>query len=257
MKVVILAGGLGTRLAEETSIRPKPMVEIGGKPVLWHLMHIYAENGFTDFVVACGYRGEVIKEYFTNFHFHSADITIDLASGKYELDNERAPNWRIQLVDTGIHTQTGGRIRRLKSWLGNETFMVTYGDGLADVNIQQALEFHRSHGRIGTITGVQPPSRFGGLDTSGDEILSFLEKPQDGERWINGGFMIFEPEILDLIDSDETILEREPLSGLAEARQLMVFRHEGFWQPMDTLREKIMLENLWDQGNAPWKIWDV
>ncbi len=256
MKTVILAGGLGTRLSEETSLKPKPMVEIGGKPVLWHIMNIYASYGMNEFVVACGYKGEIIKEYFANFHLHNSDISLDLAKGSVDLHNSRAPDWKLDLVDTGVNTQTGGRIRRVKDWLGNQTFMATYGDGVGNIDVSGLLAFHRSHGKMATITAVRPPARFGGLEFDGDQVLRFHEKPQIGEGWINGGFMVFEPEVLDYITGDSTILEHDPLEKLAADGQLMAYRHEGYWQPMDTLRERHLLEELWESGNAPWKVWN-
>jgi glucose-1-phosphate cytidylyltransferase len=256
LKTVILAGGLGSRLAEETVIRPKPMVEIGGRPVLWHIMNIYAAYGFQDFVVACGYKGDVIKEYFSNFHLHNADLCIRLRDGKVDLHNNRGPDWQLTLVDTGFHTSTGGRVKRLQPWLNGGTFMMTYGDGVGSVDISRVMDFHRRHGRLATITAVRPPARFGGLEFEGDQIVHFHEKPQIGEGWINGGFMVLEPEVHDYIDGDETLFEKEPLERLAAEGQLMAFRHEGFWQPMDTLREKHLLEELWESGDAPWKIWN-
>jgi len=255
MKVVILAGGLGTRLSEETTVRPKPMVEIGGRPILWHIMNIYAAAGFREFVVACGYKGEFIKEYFSNFQLHHADISIDLGKGTVDLHNERAPDWKIDLVDTGISTDTGGRVKRLKEWLGNETFLMTYGDGLADIDIQALVCFHRRHGKLATISAVRPPARFGGLEFDGDRVARFVEKPQIGEGWINGGFMVLEPEVLDYIEGDHIVFEHEPLERLSEDAELMAYRHEGFWQPMDTIREKSLLEDLWQSGKAPWKSW--
>lgn len=255
MKVVILAGGKGTRLAEETSLRPKPMVEIGGKPVLWHIMKIYAAYGFTDFLVACGYKGEWIKEYFHNFSAHSSDYFIDLRTGDRTVINGCGVDWRVGLIDTGVETMTGGRLLRLRQWIGNEPFMVTYGDGLGNVNICALAEFHRTHGKLGTVTAVRPPARFGNLTLQGSAVCEFAEKPQTDEGWINGGFFVFNPGIFDYLESDETVLEKDPLEQLARERQLMAFRHAGFWQPMDTLREKMLLESLWSGGQAPWKIW--
>ncbi|CAN5828594.1 MAG: glucose-1-phosphate cytidylyltransferase [Gemmatimonadetes bacterium] len=256
MKTVILAGGLGSRLAEETVIRPKPMVEIGGRPVLWHIMNLYAAHGFNDFVVACGYKGEMIKEYFSNFHLHNADLCIRLRDGKVELHNNRGPDWRVTLVDTGFSTSTGGRIKRLGPWLENEPFMMTYGDGVGNVDIASIVEFHHRHKRLATITAVRPPARFGGIEFDGDRVVHFQEKPQIGEGWINGGFMVLQPEVLDYIEGDETLFEKDPLERLAADSELMAYRHDGFWQPMDTLREKHLLEELWASGEAPWKIWD-
>lgn len=255
MKTLILAGGHGTRLSEETSVRPKPMVEIGGKPILWHILNIYASSGFSEFVLALGYKGEVIKEYFLNFFALNNDLTLDLGSGRTTVHHGKVPDWRVHLVDTGLDTQTGGRIKRLESWVGGETFMATYGDGLANIDVSRVLEFHRSHGKLATVTAVRPPARFGGLHFEGDQVIDFLEKPQTGEGWINGGFFILEPEVFDYIEGDQTIWERDPLERLARDGQLHAFRHEGFFQPMDTLREKKLLETLWESGNAPWKVW--
>jgi glucose-1-phosphate cytidylyltransferase len=256
MKTVILAGGLGTRLTEETQIKPKPMVEIGGKPMLWHLMNIYATYGFAEFVVALGYKGECVKDYFLNFYARNNDLTIDLCNGDTVMHHKRQPGWRVHLVDTGLHTDTGGRIKRLREWIGDETFLLTYGDGVANINIRELVEFHRSHGKLATVSAVRPPARFGGLRLNGGgQIVEFTEKPQTGEGWINGGFFVLEPGVLDFIAGDATIWEREPLEALAREGELMAFCHEGFWQPMDTLREKILLEKLWSSGQAPWRVW--
>jgi glucose-1-phosphate cytidylyltransferase len=255
VKTVILAGGLGSRLAEETTVRPKPMVEIGGRPILWHIMNVYAAQGFRDFVVACGYKGEVIKQYFANYHLHESDLTVELRSGQLQLHSDRSPDWRVSLVDSGLHTQTGGRIRRMAGWVGGETFLMTYGDGIGNVDVRAAVDFHRRHGRLATVTAVRPPARFGGLEFDGDQVVRFNEKPQVGEGWINGGYMVLEPGVFDYIQGDETVFEREPLERLAAEAQLMAYRHEGFWQPMDTLREKQLLEELWQGGSAPWKVW--
>lgn len=255
MKAVILAGGLGTRLAEETSIRPKPMIEIGGYPILWHIMQIFSAGDVKEFCIACGYRGEMIKEYFGNFHLHQADLSVNMSQGDVKVHNSRAPDWLVHLIDTGVETMTGGRIKRLGKWLGDETFIMTYGDGVADIDIKKLLQFHRSHGKLATMTAVRPPARFGSLDFRGDQIVSFSEKPQTGEGWINGGFMVLEPGVLDYIDGDSAVFEREPLERLAAAGELMAYKHEGFWQPMDTLREKQLLEDLWQSGQAPWKVW--
>lgn len=256
MQVVILAGGRGTRLAEETTIRPKPMVEIGGKPMLWHIMNIYAHHGCKDFLVACGYKGEVIKEYFHNYFIHNSDYLINLRDSSLKVITPSRLDWRIGVIDTGLETMTGGRILSLKRLLGGETFMATYGDSLGDIDVRSLLAFHRSHGKLATVTAVRPPARFGELVLDGDRVAQFCEKPQTGAGWINGGFFIFEPEIFDYLTDEQTVLEREPLERLADDGQLMVFRHPGFWQPMDTLREKLYLESLWNDGRAPWKVWE-
>jgi glucose-1-phosphate cytidylyltransferase len=254
VKVVILAGGRGTRLAEETTTRPKPMVEIGGKPLLWHIMQIYASYGYNDFLVACGYKGEMIKEYFHNYFIHNADYFIDLRDDTRQVINASGIDWRIGVIDTGIETMTGGRILRLRRWIGDETFMATYGDGVSDVDVAALMAFHRRHGRLATVTAVRPPARFGALALEGDRVAEFSEKSQAGEGWINGGFFVFEPGVLAYLEDDRTILEREPLERLAREGQLAAYRHPGFWQPMDTLRDKQLLEALWNSG-APWKRW--
>lgn len=256
MQVILLAGGRGTRLSEETVTRPKPMVEIGGKPILWHIMQIYASHGYKDFVVACGYKGEIIKEYFHNYQLHSCDYFLNLRDGSRQIVKPNGLDWGIGLIDTGLDTMTGGRIRRLANWIGNRTFMVTYGDGLSNVNIRALVDFHRAAGKLATVTAVRPPARFGALVLDGDCVAEFSEKPQVGEGWINGGFFVFEPCILDFIDGDESILERQVLERLAREGQLSAYRHDGFWQPMDTLRDKQFLEELWASGKPPWKIWD-
>lgn len=256
MKTVILAGGLGTRLSEETHLRPKPMVEIGEKPILWHIMNIYGHFGFQEFVVALGYKSEVVKDYFLNFHAMNADLTVDLATGGVRIQNDKPLGWKVHLAETGLMTQTGGRVKRIAPWLGmDRTFMLTYGDGLADVDIRALVEFHRSHGKLATVTAVRPPARFGGILLSGDRVSSFVEKPQAGEGWINGGFLVLEREVLDLIEGDETSFEYGPLHVLAERGQLMAYQHEGFWQAMDTQRDRGQLERLWAEGRAPWKVW--
>lgn len=252
MKTVILAGGLGTRLAEETGVRPKPMVEIGGHPMLWHVMSIYAARGFREFVIACGYKGEVIKQYFSDFFNHHSDWTVDLRSGERTVVSQRAPDWRVHCIDTGVDTLTGGRLRCLQHLVRDGTFMVTYGDGLSDVPVERVLEFHRSHGRLATVTAVHPPARFGALELDGCAVSRFSEKPQTNVGWINGGFFVFEPGVLDYVEGPETSLERDALERIAADGQLMAYRHEGFFQPMDTLREKMLLEELWRAGKAPW-----
>jgi glucose-1-phosphate cytidylyltransferase len=255
MKTAILAGGLGSRLEEETAARPKPMVEIGGKPLLWHLMNIYSAHGYRDFLVACGYRGEMIKEYFHHFALQNSDYVIDMKSGAVNVVNESKVDWRVGVIDTGVETMTGGRLLRLRPWIGDGTFMVTYGDGVGDVDVASLVAFHRSHGKLATLTAVRPPARFGSLALDGDNVREFAEKPQTGEGWINGGFFVFEAGVFDYLDGDDTSLEQEPLERLAREGQLMAFRHQGFWQPMDTLRERRLLESLWAAGNAPWKTW--
>jgi len=252
MKVVLLAGGLGTRLSEETATRPKPMVDIGGYPIIWHLMNIYASAGFEEFVVALGYKQDVLKDYFRSVYAANNDFLVDFTTGNIEFRERARLNWKVHLIDTGLSTMTGGRIKRLQPLIGNETFMCTYGDGLASIDVGKLLEFHRSKKRMATITAVRPPARFGTLEIDGDRVVQFAEKPQTSEGWINGGFFVFEPGIFDLIEGDETVLEHEPLMSLAESGQLSVFKHEGFWQPMDTLREKRLLEDLWASGSPPW-----
>ena len=256
MQVVILAGGRGTRLAEETIVRPKPMVEIGGKPMLWHIMNIYAHHGFKNFLVACGYKGEMIKEYFHNYFIHHSDYVINLADRSMEIITPNRLDWCVGAIDTGLDSMTGGRVLSLKRLIGNESFSVTYGDSLGDVDVSTLVKFHRSHGKLATVTAVRPPARFGELILDGDRVAQFREKPQTGEGWINGGFFVFEPGVFDYLANDQSVLEREPLERLAADEQLMVFRHEGFWQPMDTLREKHLLESLWNEGRAPWKVWE-
>ncbi len=252
MKIVILAGGLGTRLSEETATRPKPMVEVGGRPVLWHLMNMYSSAGFNEFVIACGYRQEVIKDYFRSLYATANDLTIDFSTGHIDVHVRDHLDWRVHVVDTGLNTMTGGRIKRLEQVIGSEPFMCTYGDGLASIDILRLLEFHQAHRRAATVTAVHPPARFGVLDIEGDRVRQFVEKPQASEGWINGGFFVFEPSIFGRINGDETVLEHEPLMSLATDRELFVYKHEGFWQPMDTLRDKRHLEELWDTGNPPW-----
>jgi glucose-1-phosphate cytidylyltransferase len=257
MKAIILAGGMGSRLSEETTFRPKPMVEIGGRPILWHIMNIHAAHGVTEFIVALGYKAEIIKEYFLNFYAFNNDISIDLCSGQTTVHDGKQPNWRIHLVDTGLHTQTGGRLKRLKSWLQpDETFMFTYGDGVADLDVRKLLAFHRSHGRLATVTTVRAPARFGRLAFDGaGRIADFYEKPENSEGWINGGYFVLNARAIDYVDGDDTIWEREPVERLARDGQLMGYQHVGFWSCMDTLKEKNMLEDLWATGESPWKIW--
>lgn len=255
MQTIILAGGRGTRLSEETATRPKPMVEVGGYPILWHIMNIYATQGFKDFLVACGYRGQMIKQYFHDFGRHSSDYFVDLKSGTREILNECEYDWRVGLIDTGLDTMTGGRILRLKSSLQGERFMLTYGDAVANIDIHALLAFHESHGKLATVTAVRPPARFGVLGLDGDRVSEFSEKPQTGEGWINGGYFVFEPRLLDYIADDSTILEYDVLEQLTTEGELMAYRHGGFWRPMDTLRDKHLLESLWTSGEAPWKLW--
>ncbi|PZP35682.1 MAG: glucose-1-phosphate cytidylyltransferase [Roseateles depolymerans] len=255
MKAVILAGGLGTRLAEETSVRPKPMVEIGGKPVLWHVMKIFSHYGINDFVVCLGYKGYVIKEYFANYFLHMSDVTFDLAENRMEIRDRHVEPWRVTLVDTGEHTMTGGRLKRVRQYLDDESFCFTYGDGLSDVDVGRLVQFHAQQGRMATVTAVQPPGRFGALDIEDQRITRFAEKPQGDGSWINGGFFVLEPQVIDYIGGDEVTWEREPLERLAAEGQLSAFAHRGFWHPMDTLRDKILLEDLWQTQRAPWKLW--
>jgi glucose-1-phosphate cytidylyltransferase len=255
VKVVILAGGVGTRLAEETEIKPKPMLEIGGRPILWHIMKHYAHYGFKEFFFALGYKGEVIKRYFWDYYNLSGSMTIDLTHGKVEMYNKEHEDWVVHLVETGQDTNTGGRVKRLESWLRDGTFMVTYGDGVCDLDVQDLLRFHRRHGRIATVTAVRPPARFGGLIFDGDLVADFTEKPQIGEGWINGGFLVFEPGIFNYLEGDQSSLEADALERLAADRQLAAYRHDRFWQCMDTLRDKRLLESLWRERRAPWKVW--
>jgi glucose-1-phosphate cytidylyltransferase len=256
MKAVILAGGLGTRISEETSVKPKPMVEIGGKPILWHILKIYASHGINDFVICCGYKGYVIKEYFANYFLHMSDITFDMANNQMEVHQRYAEPWRVTLVDTGIDTMTGGRLKRVAPYVQEEeAFCLTYGDGVSDVNITQLVEFHRSQKVLATLTATLPPGRFGALDLEGDKVLSFKEKPKGDGAMINGGFFVLSPQVIDFIQDDKTIWEKEPLEMLAQRKQLAAYQHMGFWQPMDTLRDKTYLEDLWSSGSAPWKVW--
>jgi len=254
MKTVILCGGLGTRLSEETQIKPKPMVEIGGKPILWHIMKTYEKHGFSEFVLALGYKGEFIKDYFLNYHARQSDLTVSLKSGAVDYSNPTAEDWKVSLINTGANTLTGGRLLRLKDYLSSEkTFMLTYGDGVSDVDLTSLLKFHKSHGRLATVTSVRPPARFGGMLVENEQVKEFKEKPQVGEGWINGGFFIFESGIFDYLDDDLTVLEQLPLERLVRDEQLMAYEHFGYWQCMDTVRDRDNLQNLWDTGKAPWK----
>ena len=256
MKVVILAGGLGTRISEETTLRPKPMIEIGGMPILWHIMKIYSSHGFHEFVVCLGYKGYVVKEYFSNYFLHRSDVTVDLSDNSLKVHDSQAEPWKITLVDTGNESMTGGRIKRIQPHIGNEPFLLTYGDGVSDVNISQLVDFHRQHGKYCTVTAVQPSGRFGALNISDDnQVLSFMEKPKGDGSWINGGFFVCEPAVFDFIDGDDTTWEKEPMENIARERQMYTFKHSGFWKPMDTLRDKHELEADWVSGKAKWKSW--
>jgi len=254
MKAVILAGGLGTRLAEETAVRPKPMVEIGGRPILWHILKIYSTHGINDFVICAGYKGYMIKEYFANYFLHMSDVTFDMNNNTMEVHHKKAEPWRVTVVDTGDETMTGGRIKRIASYIDGP-FCCTYGDGIGDIDIAALIAFHQTSGRLATITGVQPPGRFGSIQHDGDQVLSFQEKPVGDGSWINGGFFVLDPRVIDLIEGDTTTWERYPLEQLAATGQLGIYRHHGFWRPMDTLRDRIDLENLWDSHRAPWQVW--
>jgi glucose-1-phosphate cytidylyltransferase len=256
VKVAILAGGVGSRLAEETEIKPKPMVEIGGMPILWHIMMHYSTYGYNEFVVALGYKGEVIKKYMADYSSLNSNLVVNMKTGEIRMNGGERPNWTVELIDTGIPTLTGGRIKRLAPFIGNETFMLTWGDGVSDIDLDDLLAFHRAHGKLATLTAVRPPARFGHLAFEGDQVKRFTEKPQTSEGWINGAFFVLEPEIFDYIEGDETQWEKEPLEQLAEAGELMAYRHTGFWQCMDTLRDKRLLETLWQAGEAPWKVWE-
>jgi glucose-1-phosphate cytidylyltransferase len=255
MKVAILAGGFGTRLAEETEIRPKPMVEVGGKPILWHIMKIYAHYGFRDFLIALGYKGEHIKKYIVDYCSLSNNLTVNMKNGQVERHDCSDLDWTVRLIDTGLKTMTGGRIKRLAPYMGDETFMLTWGDGVADIQLDKLLAFHRAHGKLATLTAVRPPARYGHLELDGDRIREFSEKPQTREGWINGAFFVLEPGVFDYIDGDSTQWEKEPLENLAADGQLMAYRHTSYWQCMDTLREKYILENFWNSGEAPWRVW--
>lgn len=255
MKVAILAGGFGSRLAEETQVIPKPMVEIGGRPILWHIMKHYAHYGFKEFYIALGYKGEVIKRYFLDYYRLNGNLTTHLSNGKVDVQNNESEEWVVNLIDTGLNTLTGGRVRRLESWLKNETFMITYGDGVSNVDLHDLLHFHRSHKKLATVTAVRPPARFGGLIFDGNLVAQFTEKPQIGEGWINGGFLVVEPALFNYLQGDRSSLEADALEQLATDQQLVGYRHEGFWQCMDTLRDVRLLESLWHSGKPPWKVW--
>jgi glucose-1-phosphate cytidylyltransferase len=255
MKAVILAGGLGTRLSEETQFLPKPMIEIGGKPIIWHIMKIYSHHGINEFIICCGYKGYIIKEYFANYFLHMADVTIDLEDNSIKILNKSAEPWKITLVDTGEETQTGGRLKRIANYIDDD-FCMTYGDGLSAVDIKKLIEFHKSHKKIATITAVKPPGRFGAIELKGNEINSFVEKPQGDGGWINGGFFVLNPKVFNYINDDKTLWEKEPLEELSNEKQIHAFMHDGFWQPMDTLRDKRYLETLWESKAAPWKCWE-
>lgn len=256
MKVAILAGGFGTRLAEETEIKPKPMVEIGGKPILWHIMKIYDTFGFNHFIIALGYKGEIIKKYMVDYCALCNDLTVDMKNGKVKHRGNNDIDWTVELIDTGLSTQTGGRIKRLAPYLGNERFMLTWGDGVSDINLSDLITFHEAHGKLATMTAVRPPARYGHIELDNNVVKKFSEKPQTGEGWINGAFFVLEPGVFDYIKSDETVWEKEPLERLSEDGQLMAYQHMSFWQCMDTLREKYILEEFWKTGKAPWKIWE-
>ena len=255
MKAVILAGGLGTRISEETQLKPKPMIEIGGRPILWHVLKIYSAHGIRDFVICAGYKGYIIKEYFANYFLHMSDVTFDMAGNTMEVHQRRSEPWRVTIVDTGENTMTGGRLKRVRDYLDDKPFCLTYGDGVGDINITELIAFHQREGRQATLTGVQPPGRFGALNIAGHSVNNFQEKPEGDGSWINGGFFVINPEAINLIDGDSTIWERQPLEVLASQKQLSVHKHRGFWQPMDTLRDRQHLEELWSSGQAPWKTW--
>jgi glucose-1-phosphate cytidylyltransferase len=255
MKVAILCGGMGTRLSEETAFKPKPMVEIGGRPILWHIMKGFAESGFNEFVLALGYRGDVIKDYFLKYRSHATSCSVKLDTGQVTLHDGHCEDWTVHLIDTGMHTMTGGRVRRVAQFIGHEPFLLTYGDGLANIDFTELVGFHRRHGRLATVTAVRPPTRFGDLTLQGQWVTRFEEKPQIGEGWINGGFFVVNPEIADLIEGDDIIWEREPIEELARTGQLVAFQHEGFWRCMDTVRDLRLLEGMWQADEAPWKVW--
>lgn len=255
MKAVILAGGMGTRIAEETAVRPKPMIEIGGKPILWHIMKIYSAHGINDFIVCLGYKGYIIKEYFANYFLHMSDVTFDMAQNKMQVHQNSAEPWRVTLIDTGEQTMTGGRLKRVRGYLDNADFCFTYGDGVGDVDITRLIEFHKERGTLATLTATQPPGRFGALNLDGTQITSFQEKPQGDRGWVNGGFFVLSPNVINYIAGDDTVWEQDPMERLAAEGQMSAYLHRGFWQPMDTLRDKIQLEESWLSGRAPWKVW--
>ena len=256
MKAVILAGGMGTRISEESAARPKPMIEIGGRPILWHILKIYSSHGINDFVICLGYKGYIIKEYFANYFLHMSNVTFDMANNRMDVHQNNTEPWKITLVDTGEQTMTGGRLKRVRSYLGDEDFCFTYGDGLGDINITELIKFHQAHGQSATLTATQPPGRFGALKLTGNQVAGFQEKPQGDGGWINGGFFVLSPKVIDRIDGDDSVWEQEPMETLAHDGQMSAYLHHGFWQPMDTLRDKLQLEQLWASGKAPWKTWD-
>jgi glucose-1-phosphate cytidylyltransferase len=256
MKVVILAGGLGTRISEETNSKPKPLVEIGGMPILWHIMKIYSNYGLNDFIICCGYKGYLIKEYFANYFLHMSDVTFDIKNNSMEVHRKFAESWKVTLIDTGLKTMTGGRLKRIKEYVGNETFCFTYGDGLGNINISELIEFHKKSKTLATLTAVQPPGRFGSLNLKDEYVEKFNEKPEGDGKWVNGGFFVLEPKIFDYIENDKSIWEKTPLENLAKEHQLSAFKHTGFWHPLDSLRDKNQLEKMWDSENPPWKSWE-
>ena len=256
MKVVILAGGMGTRISEETQIRPKPMIEIGNRPILWHIMKLYSHYGLREFIICLGFKGYMIKEYFANYYLHNSDVTFDLAANSMNIHQTQSEAWEVTLIDTGLETMTGGRLRRVSKYLDGDTFCLTYGDGVGNINIPELLSFHKEHGLKATVTATRPPARFGALNISGDDVTDFAEKPLGDRGWINGGFFVLSRSVLDVIDGDATVWEREPMEKLAESGQLAAYRHTGFWQPMDTLRDKNYLESLWQGGKADWAVWN-
>ncbi len=255
MKAVILAGGLGTRISEESHLKPKPMITIGGKPIIWHIMKQYSHYGVNDFIICLGYKGYVIKEYFANYFLHMSDVTFDMANNEMQVHEKHVEPWKITLIETGDDTQTGGRLKKVREYIGDETFCFTYGDGVSDINIQKLIEFHQSHGKLATVTAIQPPGRYGALNLNSESVEQFQEKPAGDGSWINGGFFVLEPEVIDFIDGPATAWEESPLKKLADQQALMAYRHTGFWKAMDTLRDKVSLENLW-QTTAPWKVWE-